>query len=78
MNNGRAGIIGYSATLGAPQGLLRELDAGAPYPQPYEQFVRAILTGEPVKTSFFDGYKAAQIVDAAYASSREGKWVEVT
>lgn len=77
MNNGRFGIQGFSASLGAGQGPLRELDPGDPYPQPYEQFVKAILTGEPVKTSFNDGYKAAQLVDAAYVSARDSKWVEI-
>jgi predicted dehydrogenase len=77
MNSGRHGISGYSSTLGAPQAPLRELDPGAPYPQPYEQFVKAVLTGEPVKTSFYDGMKAAELVDASYVSAREQRWVEV-
>jgi predicted dehydrogenase len=63
------------------QGPLRELDArsaGAEYPQPYEDFVNAIFTGEPLRTtSFYDGWKAAELVDAAYLSiSREG-WVRL-
>ena len=77
MNNGRHGLPGYSSTLGAPQGPLRELDPGEAYPQPYEQFVKAILTGEPVKTSFYDGLKAAELVDAAYQSAKQDKWVEL-
>jgi len=77
MNNGRFGILGYNSSFGAGQGPLRELDPGDPYPQPYEQFVRAILTGEPVKTSFYDGLKAAELVDAAYVSARENRWVEI-
>jgi predicted dehydrogenase len=78
MNNGRHGLMGYSTSFGAPQGPLRELDPGDPYPQPYEQFARAILTGEPVKTSFYDGLKAAELVDAVYVSARENRWVEIS
>ncbi len=77
MSHGRFGLLGYSTSFGAGQGPPRELDPGEPYPQPYEQFVRAILTGEPVKTSFYDGYKAVQLVEAAYESAREGRWVEI-
>ncbi len=77
MSDGRYGILGYSGSLGAPQAPLRELDPGAPYPQPYEQFVRAILTGEPVKTSFYDGLKAAELVDASHESARTGRWVDI-
>ncbi len=77
MNSGRYGIAGFSSTLGQPNGPVRELDPGAPYPQPYEQFVSAILTGEPVKTSFYDGLKAAELVDAAYESASKSKWVDL-
>jgi predicted dehydrogenase len=60
------------------QGPLRELDARSDYPQPYEDFVQAILTGKPLRTtSFYDGWKAAELVDAAYLSiAREG-WVRL-
>ena len=77
MTDGRYGIVGYSGTFGSPQGPLRELDPGEPYPQPYEQFVRAIRTGEPVKTSFFDGMKAAELVDASMESAKKRRWVDV-
>ena len=61
------------------QGPLEELDvrsAGSDYPQPYEDFVEAIVTGRPLRSSsFHDGWKAAELVDAAYLSiAREG-WV---
>ncbi|MBI4307004.1 MAG: Gfo/Idh/MocA family oxidoreductase [Chloroflexi bacterium] len=77
-----AGSIGRIATDGlyclrgvsGKQGPLAQLDPGEAYPQPYAQFVNAILTGEPVKTSFLDGLKAAQLVDAAYQSARTGAW----
>ena len=56
-------------------GPLQDVELGPEYPQPYAQFVNAILTGEPVRTSFYDGMKAAEIVDAAFLSSREDRWV---
>ncbi len=60
------------------QGPLREFDARSDYPQPYEDFVNAIFTGGPLRTtSFYDGWKAAELVDAAYLSiAREG-WVRM-
>ena len=60
------------------QGPLQELDVRSDYPQPYEDFVNAIFTGEPLRTtSFRDGWKAAELVDAAYESiAREG-WVRM-
>jgi predicted dehydrogenase len=59
------------------QGTLREL-AVFPTPQPYEQFLDAILSGVPrslVETSFHAGYKAAQLVDAAHRSAAGRCWV---
>ena len=41
------------------------------------EFVDAILHGTPVRTSFYDGMKAAEIVDAAFLSSREDRWVDL-
>ncbi len=58
-------------------GPLSDLDLGEPRPQPYRQFVNAILTGEPVETSFYDGFKAAELVDAVLLSGREDRWVEL-
>jgi predicted dehydrogenase len=66
------------------QGALVELET-APYPLPYEQFVDAIVadvTGagaaEPlVETRFHEGYRAAQLVDAAQLSIRERRWVDL-
>ena len=65
--------------VSGPQGPLRELDALPSYPQPYEEFVHAILSAEPVRTaSFFDGWKAAELADAAHASIAEQRWVWMT
>ncbi len=73
VSNGRYGLLGANEEIGQ----FSELDPGDPYPQPYELFVNAIRTGEPVETSFVDGVKAAEIADAAFLSAREDRWVEL-
>lgn len=73
MSDGRYGLLGANMDVGQ----FSELDPGEPYPQPYELFVNAIQTGEPVESSFFDGVKAAEIADAAFLSAREDRWVEL-
>ncbi len=74
--DGRHGIKGYS---GDARGPLGELEPGPAYPQPYERFVNACLAGDQslVETSFVDGMKAAEIVDAAYRAWETKSWVEV-
>ena len=37
-------------------------------------FMDALLSGDAVYPTFYDGYKAQQVVDAAYISHRSGKW----
>ena len=59
------------------QGPLRELDTGPAYPQPYEQFVRAIAGGERVRTSFREGCRAAELVEASNLSVAEQRWVRI-
>ncbi len=71
--DGRFGLLGNTG----PNGPVAQLEPGDPYPQPYERFVKAILTGEPVETSFYDGMKAAELVDAAFLSAKENRWVEM-
>ena len=61
--------------ISGQQGLLEDLDPGEEYPQPYEQFVRDIVVGDPVRTSFEAGLEAARMVDAAMVSAREERWV---
>lgn len=41
-------------------------------------FVDAILKNRPVVPSFYDGWKAQQIIDAALASHETGCWVDIT
>lgn len=72
-NDGITGIRGIHGISGP----LQEVEMGPEYPQPYWQFVNAILTGTPVRTSFYDGMKAAEIVDAAFLSSSEDRWVDL-
>jgi predicted dehydrogenase len=40
-------------------------------------FLRAIETGEPVWPTFRDGLAVGCVVEAARASSAEGRWTEV-
>ena len=64
------GLRGVSGAFGR----LQALDPGPPYPLPYEQFVSAIRGGEPVRSTFEAGVKAAEFVDAAHASANESRW----
>jgi predicted dehydrogenase len=68
------GLFGLRGVSGK-QGPVAPIDPREPYPQPYEQFVRAILSGEPVKTSFQAGLEAAKLVDAAYLSAKKSAWI---
>jgi len=72
-NKGITEILGVHGVSGP----LQYVEPGPEYPQPYRQFVDAILNGTPVRTSFYDGMKAAEIVDAAFLSSREDRWVDL-
>jgi predicted dehydrogenase len=40
-------------------------------------FIDSILAGTPASPSFYDGWKAQQVVDAAIAAARTRRWVEV-
>ncbi|MDA0233141.1 MAG: Gfo/Idh/MocA family oxidoreductase [Chloroflexi bacterium] len=75
-SDGRFGLKGYS---GDARGPLAQLEPGPDYTQPYERFVNACLAGDQslVETSFFDGLKAAEIVDAAYRSWETKSWVDL-
>ena len=75
MTNGLHGLLGNSGE----NGMIDELTPGPPYPQPYEQFVSAALSGDQslVDTGFDVGLAAAKIVDAAYASWESREWVDI-
>ena len=52
-------------------GLFSTLPVGA------RLFIDGILEDRPVSPSFYDGYKAAAVVDAALQSQKDGSWVAV-
>ncbi len=58
--------------------VLSDVPTGPAYPQPYAQFVGAILTGEPVKSSFAAGLEAARLRDAAQLAADEERWVALS
>jgi len=78
---GRLATDGRYALEGVtgPNDPVAQLDPGPIYPQPYELFTDAILAGDQslIETSFYDGMKAAEIVDAAYLSVAESRWVDL-
>ena len=78
-SQGRLESVGMTGIKGVHgiSGVLRDVEPGPEYPQPYRQFIDAILTGTPVRTSFYDGMKAAEIVDAVFLSSKEARWVDL-
>jgi len=41
------------------------------------QLVRAIVTGRKIDTSFYEGWKTSQVVDAVLKSSKERKWIGI-
>jgi predicted dehydrogenase len=72
--------------LGLPESYWPEYDPDQPYfqqlsgyqsygPVPARLFVDSILSGAPTAPSFLDGWRAQQVIDAAFASSRDRKWV---
>ena len=49
-------------------------------PQPATGSLRlidAILTGKTVAPSFYEGWQAQRVIDAAIVSHKQGGWVEV-
>jgi predicted dehydrogenase len=75
-SDGRYGLKGFS---GPARGQLAQLDPGPAYPQPYERFVNACLANDQsmIETSFYDGLKAAELLDAAYKAWDTKSWVEL-
>ena len=73
--DGRFGIQGVTGSNGP----VVQLDPGAEYPQPYKKFVDAVAANDQslIETTFYDGMKAAEIVDAAYLSVAESRWVDL-
>jgi predicted dehydrogenase len=40
-------------------------------------FIDAILEDRPMNSTFYDGWKAQQVIDAAIASHEQGRWISV-
>ncbi len=40
-------------------------------------FIDGITKGEPVEPTFYDGWKAQQVIDATLASHDEGRWIPI-
>ena len=73
--DGRFGMQGVTG----PNNPVGQLDPGPEYPQPYQRFADAIIAGDQslIETSFYDGMKAAEIVDAVYQSVEESRWIDI-
>jgi predicted dehydrogenase len=40
-------------------------------------FIDGITKGEPVEPTFYDGWKAQQVIDATFVSHDEGRWITI-
>lgn len=40
-------------------------------------FIDAILNDRPINSTFYDGWKAQQVIDAAIASHEQGRWIPI-
>jgi predicted dehydrogenase len=40
-------------------------------------FINAILEDRPLDSTFYDGWKVQQVIDAAIASHEQGRWIAV-
>jgi predicted dehydrogenase len=40
-------------------------------------FIDAILDNRPIDSTFYDGWKAQQVIDAAIASHEQGRWITI-
>jgi len=53
--------------------------AGGPYPNPYrigwEQFLRHVVTGAPLRSTFAAGLRDVALAEACYRSHQEARWV---
>ncbi len=41
-------------------------------------FIDGITKGKPVEPTFFDGWKAQQVIDATFASHEQGRWITIS
>lgn len=75
-------------TLETPPDLWCDVDRTAPFsdqvfdvfkkqPVANRMFIDAILDDAPIDSTFYDGWKAQQVIDAALASHLEGRWITI-
>lgn len=41
------------------------------------ELIQAIITDKKIDTSFYEGWKACQVIDAVLKSSKEKRWISV-
>jgi predicted dehydrogenase len=69
------------STLDIPDELFGDADRANPFDVFFKQsvgprqFIDAILEDTPIETSFYEGWKAQEVIDAALESHRSGRWV---
>jgi predicted dehydrogenase len=44
----------------------------------YRLFIDGITKGKPVEPTFYDGWKAQQVIDATFASHGQGRWITLS
>ena len=75
-------------TLEVPDDLWHDVDRGGPFfaqifdvftkqPVGNRLFIDAIIEDRPLDSTFYDGWKVQQVVDAAIASHEQGRWIAV-
>jgi predicted dehydrogenase len=76
-------------TLAIPDDLWRDVEREGPFfnqlfdvfkkqPVGNRLFIDAIVEDRPMDSTFYDGWKAQQVIDAAIASHEQGCWIDVT
>jgi predicted dehydrogenase len=76
------------AVLSVPDHLWGDVDQGAPFIEQWLEvfrkqpvgdrlFIDAVLADRPVTPSFYEGFKAQEVMDAAIASHEKGTWVSL-
>jgi predicted dehydrogenase len=53
------------------------IDVFKKHPVGNRLFIDAILEDRPIDSTFYDGWKAQQVIDAAIASHTQGRWIAV-
>lgn len=75
-------------TLDVPEALWQDVDRTGPFieqvfdvfknqPVGNRLFIDAILENRPTDSTFYDGWKAQQVIDAAILSHEQGRWIAI-